>query len=93
MRNIDVDKVVAAYSLTGAVMVMVIIVVERIKRSRCEEVDGGQLKWVVDKSKRNVKATSRQRVNLNEYSSDKSNSRLCRSCQSRLCSRVRVSPL
>jgi hypothetical protein len=32
-------------------MVMVIIVEERIKRSRCEEVDGGQLKWAVDKSK------------------------------------------
>jgi energy-converting hydrogenase Eha subunit C len=38
VRNLDVDKVGAADSLTGAVMVMVIIVVERIKRSRHEEV-------------------------------------------------------
>ena len=36
VRNLDIDKV-------GAVMVMVIIVVERVKRSRCEEVDEGQL--------------------------------------------------
>jgi hypothetical protein len=35
---------------------MVIVVAERIKCSRCEEVDGGQLKWAIDKSKRNVKA-------------------------------------
>ena len=33
-------------------MVMVIIVIERIKRSRREQVDWGQLKWVVDKSGR-----------------------------------------
>jgi hypothetical protein len=36
VRNLDVDKVGAADSLTGAVMVMMIIVVERIKRSRRE---------------------------------------------------------
>ena len=36
--NLDVDKVGAADSLTGAVMVMVIILVEKkIKRSRREE--------------------------------------------------------
>jgi hypothetical protein len=33
-------------------MIMVIIVIERIKQSRCKEVDGGQLKWAVDKLKR-----------------------------------------
>ena len=49
--NLDVNKVGAADSLTGAVMAMVIIVVERIKRSRRKEVDGGQLKWTVDKSR------------------------------------------
>ena len=31
--------------------IMVIVVVERIKRSRREEADGGQLKRVVDKSR------------------------------------------
>jgi hypothetical protein len=37
-RNLDVDKVRAANSLIGAVMVMVIIIVEKkIKSSRCEE--------------------------------------------------------
>src|SRR6267154_3901390 len=51
--NLDVDKVGAADSLTRlSCMVMVIILIERIKRSRREEVDGGQLKWVVDKSGR-----------------------------------------
>ena len=60
VRNLDVDKVGAADSLTGAVMAMVIVVVERIKRSRREDVDGGQLKWAVDKSKRNMKAMSHQ---------------------------------
>jgi hypothetical protein len=40
VRNLDVDKVGAADSLTRAVMVMVIIVVERVKRPRHEEVDG-----------------------------------------------------
>jgi hypothetical protein len=35
--NLDVDKVGAADSLTEAVTVMVIIIVERIKRSRGEE--------------------------------------------------------
>jgi len=35
-----VDKVGAADSLTRAVTIMVIIIVERIKRSRREEVDG-----------------------------------------------------
>jgi hypothetical protein len=50
-----------------------IIIVERIKRSRREEVDGGQLKWAVDKSKRNMKAMSRQFEEGNPYSSD----RLC----------------
>jgi hypothetical protein len=59
VRNLDVDKAGAADSLTGAVMVMVIIVVERMKRSRREKLDRGQLKWAVDKSKRNVKAVSR----------------------------------
>ena len=46
MRNIDLDKVGAAEadSLTGAAMVIVIVVAERTKRSRREEVDGGQLK-------------------------------------------------
>jgi hypothetical protein len=57
--NLDVDKVGAADSLTGAVMVMVIIVIERIKRRR-DVVYGCQLKWAVDKSKRNVKGMSRQ---------------------------------
>jgi hypothetical protein len=38
VRNLDVDKVGVADSLTGAV-VMAIMVVERIKRSRREEVD------------------------------------------------------
>ena len=66
VRNLDVDKVGAADSLTGAVVIMVTIVIERIKRPRREEVDGGQLKWDVDKSKKkkNVKGMSRQRVNL-----------------------------
>ena len=31
--------------------IMVKVVVERIKRSRRDEADGGQLKWVVDKSR------------------------------------------
>ena len=44
-------------------MIMVIVVVERIKRSRREEADGGQLKWVVDKS--------RQLEEGKPYSSDK----------------------
>ena len=48
--NFDVEKVGAADSFTWAVAVMVIIVVGRIKRSRHEEVVGGQLKWAVDKS-------------------------------------------
>jgi hypothetical protein len=62
VRNLDVG---AANSL-GAVMIMVIIVVERIKRSsRREEVDGSQLKWAVDKSKRNVKGMSCQLVVIN----------------------------
>ena len=55
---------------------MVIVIIEIIKRSRCEEVDGGQLKWAVDKSKRNVKAMSRQLDEGNPYSSDKSKGRL-----------------
>jgi hypothetical protein len=44
VRNLDVDKVEAADSLTGAVMVMVlvIIVIERIKCSRCKKVDGNR---------------------------------------------------
>jgi hypothetical protein len=41
VQNLDVDKAGAADSLTRAVMVMVIVVVERIKCSRHEEVDGG----------------------------------------------------
>lgn len=45
VRNLDVNRV-------GAVMVMVIVVVERIKRSRREEVDRSKLKRAVDKSKR-----------------------------------------
>ena len=60
MRNLDVDKVGAADPLTGTAVAMVIIVVERIERSRREEVDGGQLKWVADKSKRKVNGMSRQ---------------------------------
>ncbi|KAN0115722.1 hypothetical protein V8E52_006668 [Russula decolorans] len=44
-----VDKVGAADSLTRAVTIMVIIIVERIKRSRREEVDGGQLERAVEK--------------------------------------------
>lgn len=75
-RNLDVDKVGAADSLLAVVvMVMVIIVVERIKikRSRSEEVGGGQLKWAVDKSKGNVRAMSPQlEGNRNPYSNDKS---------------------
>jgi hypothetical protein len=42
------------------------IVVERIKRSRR---DGGQLKWAVDESKRNVKAMSCRHEEGNPYSS------------------------
>ena len=42
MRNLDVDKVGAADLVIWAVMVMEIIAVERIKRSRREEVDGSQ---------------------------------------------------
>ena len=53
VRNLEVGKV-------GAVTVMVIIVVNRIKHSRCEEVYGGQFERAINKSKRNVKATSRQ---------------------------------
>ena len=34
---------------------LVIVVAERIMCSRCKEVDGGQLKWAIDKSKRSVK--------------------------------------
>ncbi|KAF8497805.1 hypothetical protein F5888DRAFT_1634238 [Russula emetica] len=41
VRNLDVDKAWAVDSLTGAVIIMVIIVVERMKRSRREELDGG----------------------------------------------------
>jgi len=37
VRNLNVDKVGAAESLTGATMV-----IKRIKRSRHEEVEGGQ---------------------------------------------------
>ena len=48
LRNLDVSKV-------GAVMVMVIIVIKRIRRSRCEEVHGGRFKWAINKSKRNVR--------------------------------------
>ena len=51
--NLDVGKV-------GAVMVMVIIVIKRIRRSRHEEVYGGQFKQAINKSKWNVKAMSRQ---------------------------------
>jgi hypothetical protein len=40
MRNLNVNKVGAADLLIWAVMVRVIIVVERIKHSRWEEVDG-----------------------------------------------------
>ena len=43
--------------------IMVIVVIEIIKRSRHEEADGGQLKWVVDKS--------RQLEGGKPYSSDK----------------------
>ena len=46
-----VDKVGAADSLTRAVTIMVIIIVERIKRSRREEVDGGQLERAVEKGR------------------------------------------
>ena len=49
----EIDKV-------GAVVVMVNIVVEIIKRLRREEVDGSQLEWAVNKSKRNVKTMSGQ---------------------------------
>ena len=49
-REFAGDKVGAADSFIWAVVVMVIIVAERIKRSRREEVVGGQLKWAVDKS-------------------------------------------
>jgi hypothetical protein len=58
-------------------MIMVIIVVERIKRSRREEVDGSQLKWAVDRSKRNVKGMSRELEKGNPYSSDKSKKVAC----------------
>jgi hypothetical protein len=77
VRNLDVDKVGAADSLTQVVMVIVIIVVERIKSSKREEVDAGQLKWAVDKSKRNVKAMRRQLEEGNPYSSDKSKKVAC----------------
>ena len=45
-------------------MVMVIIVIERIKRSRHEKVVVGQIKWAVDKSKR---AISRKFEDGNQY--------------------------
>lgn len=51
-RNLEVDKVRSADSLTRPVNVMVINVVKRNKRSRREEVDGCWLKWAVDKKKR-----------------------------------------
>ena len=41
-------------------MVMAIIAVKRIKSLRHEDVYGGLFKWAINKSKRNVKATSRQ---------------------------------
>ena len=68
-------KLWAADSLTGAVVIMVIIVVERIKRSRREEVDESQLKWAVDKSKKNVKGMSRQLEEGNSCSIEKSKNR------------------
>ena len=52
VQNLYVDKVGAADSLTGAAVITVIMVVERIKRSRREEVDGGQLKWDVDNQRK-----------------------------------------
>jgi len=52
-------------------MDMVILIIETTKRSRCEEVSKGQLKWAVSKPKMNVKATSPQ---LDE--GDKSKGRL-----------------
>jgi len=54
VRNLDIDKVGAADSLTGFVVVMVIIVIERIKLFKTR----GSVKWVVDRSKRDVKAMS-----------------------------------
>jgi len=54
-------------------MVMVIIIVEKIKRSRRDEgYVWGRLKWAVDKSKGSVKSMSRQLEEGNPYSSDKS---------------------
>ena len=49
ISSLDVDKVGFADSLTGAVIAMVIIVIERIKRPRRKKVDGGQLKWAAGK--------------------------------------------
>jgi hypothetical protein len=47
-----------------------IIIVERIKRSRREKVDEGEINWAVDKSKRNMKAMDRQFGEGNPYSSN-----------------------
>ena len=49
VRNLDIDK-------GGPVMVLMIIVVRRIRRSRHEEVYGSQFKWAINKSQRNAKA-------------------------------------
>ena len=54
--NLDVDKG-GAVGLSWSV----IIVVKRIGGSRREEVYGGQFKWAINKSKRNVKAMGCQR--------------------------------
>ena len=45
VRNLEVNRL-------GAVKVMMIVVVESIKCSRHEKVDGSKLKWAVDKSRR-----------------------------------------
>src|SRR6266566_6748338 len=43
--------------------------VDKVFKTRGSTVDGGQLKWAVDKSKRNVKVMSRQLEEGNPYSS------------------------
>ena len=65
-------------------MDMVILIIETTKRSRCEEVSKGQLKWAVSKPKMNVKATSPQ---LDE--GDKSKGRLGGGGKSRVWAKAR----